>query len=119
MFTLGTALILALAYFLLCAVSSAFRRLSLMRIRYNTIDEYVNAAQRIKKQLDATERFIALKICSTYFRHFYAHHQELEIICVLLPPMVCIALVADCWRSGAGSRLRVQNEGCSSTLSSY
>ena len=30
-----------------------------------------------KNQLDVTECFIALKICSTYFGHFYAHHQEL------------------------------------------
>ena len=44
-----------------------------------------------KNQLDATEWFIALIICSTCFGHFYAHHQELETICVLLPPMVCSA----------------------------
>ena len=56
---------------------------------------------RNKNQLDATEWFIALIICSTCFGHFYAHHQELETICVLLPPMVCDALVAGCWRSGA------------------
>ena len=55
-----------------------------------------------KNQLDATEWFIALIICSTCFGHFYAHHQEFEIICVLLPPMVCDALIAGCWRSGAG-----------------
>ena len=55
-----------------------------------------------KIQLDATEWFIALIICSTCFGHFYARHQELETICVLLPPMMCDALVAGCWRSGAG-----------------
>ena len=55
-----------------------------------------------KNQLDANEWFIALIICSTCFGHFYAHHQELKTICVLLPPMVCDALVAGCWRSGAG-----------------
>ena len=54
-----------------------------------------------KNQLDATEWFIALIICSTRFGHFYAHHKEIETICVLLPPMVCDALVARCWRSGA------------------
>ena len=42
-----------------------------------------------KNHLDVTECFIALMICSTCFGHFYAHHQELETICVLLPPMVC------------------------------
>ena len=54
-----------------------------------------------KNQLDATECFIALIMCSTGFGHFYAHHQGLETICVLLPPMVCDALVAGCRRSGA------------------
>ena len=58
-----------------------------------------------KNQLDATEWFTALIICSTCFGHFYAHNQELETICVLLPPMVCSALVA-------GSRRSVRNEGC-------
>jgi len=53
---------------------------------------------REKNQLDATECFIAIIICSTYFTHSYAHHQELETILVLLPHMVCDALVA-------GSRL--------------
>jgi len=57
-----------------------------------------------KNQLDAIERFIALIICSTCFGHFYAHHQGLETICVLLPPMVCDALVAGCWRSGTGQQ---------------
>ena len=125
-----------------------------------------------ENQLDVTELFIALIICSTCFGHLCAHHQELETICVflisnfrrvlnvvwfllgcspasefcvptfrntlfhlhmevvlwisvpkrrhtkfrrreitqmkaynyicvLLPPMVCGALVAGCWRSGA------------------
>ena len=57
-----------------------------------------------KNQLDATEWIIALIICSTCFGHFYAHHQELETICVLLPPTACDALVAGCWRSGAGQQ---------------
>ena len=55
-----------------------------------------------KNQLEVTKWFITLIICSTCFGHFYAHHQELEAICVLLPPMVCDALVAGCRRSGAG-----------------
>ena len=54
-----------------------------------------------KNQLDATEWFIALIICSTCFGHLYAHHQELETICVLLLPMVCNALVAGGRGSGA------------------
>ena len=55
-----------------------------------------------KNHIDTTEWFIALIICSTCFGHFYAHHQELETICVLLPPMVCDPLFAGCWKSGAG-----------------
>ena len=55
-----------------------------------------------KNQLDATELFIALIICLTCLGHFYAHHQELEDICVILPPMVCDALFAGYWRSCAG-----------------
>jgi len=48
--------------------------------------------RREENQLDATECFIALMIRSTCFGHFYAHHQELVIICVLLSPMVCSAV---------------------------
>ena len=54
-----------------------------------------------KNQLDVTECFIALTICSTCFGHFYAHHQELETIFVLLPPMVCSA-----WLLVVGVRCR-------------
>jgi len=38
--------------------------------------------------------FIAFIIRSTCFGHLYAHHQELETILVLLPHVVCNALVA-------------------------
>ena len=37
-----------------------------------------------KNQLDVTEWFIALIICSTCYEYFYAHHEELHTICVLL-----------------------------------
>ena len=40
--------------------------------------------RREENQLDVTECFIALTIRSTCFGHFYAHHQELETICVLI-----------------------------------
>jgi len=60
--------------------------------------------RREEKQLDATEWFIVLIICSTCFGHLYAHHQELDTILVLLPHMVCNALVADGRRSGAGQQ---------------
>jgi len=50
--------------------------------------------RREENQLDAAECFIALVICWTCFGHLYAHHQALETILVLLPHMVCNALVA-------------------------
>ena len=50
--------------------------------------------RREENQLDATECFIVIIICSTCFGHLYALHQELETILVLLPHMVCNALVA-------------------------
>ena len=68
-------------------------------------------------QLDATEWFIALIIWSTCFGRLYAHHQELETILVLLPLMVCNALVAGGRRSGAGQQAKVRDEGsCSSSF---
>ena len=57
--------------------------------------------RREENHLDASEWFIALIICSTCFGHLYAHHQELETILVLLPHMVCNALVTGGRRSGA------------------
>jgi hypothetical protein len=60
--------------------------------------------RREENQLDAAERFIALIICSKYFGHFYAHHQELETILVLLPHMLCNGLVAGGRRSEAGQQ---------------
>jgi len=45
--------------------------------------------------------FIALIIFSACFGHLYAHRQELETIFVLLPHMVCDALVAGGWPLGA------------------
>jgi len=47
-----------------------------------------------ENQLDVTECFIALIICSICFGHLYAHHQELETILVLLSHMVCNVLVS-------------------------
>jgi len=59
---------------------------------------------REENQLDATEWFIALVICSACFRHLYAHHQELGTILVLLPHVVCTALVAGGRWPGAGQQ---------------
>jgi len=60
--------------------------------------------RREDNQLDASEWFIALIICSTCFGQLYAHHQELETVLVLLPHMVCNALVTGGRRSGAGQQ---------------
>ena len=60
--------------------------------------------RREENQLDATDCFIALIICSTYFGQFYAHHQEFETMFMLLLHMVCNALVAGGRRSGAGQQ---------------
>ena len=64
---------------------------------YCEFDVFVRALlymRRKENQLDATECFIALIVCSTCFGHLHAHHQELETILVLLPHMVCNTLVA-------------------------
>ena len=45
-----------------------------------------------KNQIDVTEWFIAVMICSTCFGHFYAHHQELETICVCYYRLWCAVL---------------------------
>jgi len=50
--------------------------------------------RREENQPDATECFIVLIICSSCFGHLYAHHQELETLLVLLPHVVCNAMVA-------------------------
>ena len=42
----------------------------------------VNICVEKKNQLDVTECFIACMIRSTCFGYLYAHHQELETICV-------------------------------------
>ena len=57
-----------------------------------------------ENQLVTTGWFIELIICSNRFGHLYANHQELKTIPVLLPHMVCNALVAGSRRSGAGQQ---------------
>jgi len=47
-----------------------------------------------KNKPDATGCFIAIISSSTCFWHSYAHYQKLETLLVLLPHMVCNALVA-------------------------
>ena len=70
-------------------------------LRYTKTDHFTSELKNLadhmhreENQLDATECFIALIICSTCFGRLYTHHQELETILVLLPHMVCNALVA-------------------------
>ena len=73
--------------------------------------------RREENQLDVTECFIALMIRSTCFGHFYAHHQELETICFLLPPMVCSAWLLVVGGQVQSSRMSFQEEGCCMTSS--
>ena len=56
-----------------------------------------------KNQLDATEWFIVLIIRPICFGHFYAHHQELETICVITA-YGAQCLVDGCQGSGAGQQ---------------
>jgi len=62
--------------------------------------------RREQNQLEATEWFIALIICSTCCGHLYTRHWELEtiLVLVLLPHMVCNALVTGGRRSGVGQQ---------------
>jgi hypothetical protein len=60
--------------------------------------------RREENQLDATECFIALIICSTRFRHLYAHHQELDTIVLLLLHVVCDGLFGGGRLLGAGQQ---------------
>ena len=52
---------------------------------YSTV-RYVN--WRIKNQLDATYYFIVLLIGSTCFGHYYAHHQELKTMMLIITMVV-------------------------------
>ena len=72
------------------------------RLFYGLDDKGI--VHREENQLDATEWFIALVMCSTCFGHLHANRQELETILVLLPHMVCNALVAGGRWSGAGQQ---------------
>jgi len=67
--------------------------------------------RREENQLAATEWLIELVICSKCFGHLYAPHRELETILLLLPLMVCNALVAGgrrlvCRAAGYASAMR-------------
>jgi len=87
--------------------SRQVRKLSHEKLSYRRLavrSETVAYVRREENHLDATERFIALIIWSTCFGHLYAHHYELETVLVLLPRMVCNALVAGGRRSGAGQQ---------------
>jgi len=74
-----------------CGISSSYKCGILMR--------------REENQLDVTESFIALMLRSTCFGRFYVHHQVLDTICVLLPPMVCSAWLLVVGGQVQGSRL--------------
>jgi len=66
-----------------------------------------------ENQLEATQCFIELVICSTSFGHFYAHHQELATL-LMEWHVACNPWLLVVGRSGAGSRLRNRSEVCCS-----
>jgi hypothetical protein len=57
-----------------------------------------------ENQLDATQCFIELVICSTCFGHVYAHHQELATV-LLVWHVVCNSWLLVVGRSGAGRQV--------------
>ena len=59
-----------------------------------SVDRNTFMERREENQLDATECLIAIIVFSTCFGQSHAHHQKLETIFVLLPHMMCNALVA-------------------------
>jgi len=67
--------------------------------------------RREENQLDATERFIALVICSTCFGHLYAHHQALETILVFYRMWCVMPWLLVVGGQVQGSRLCVRDEG--------
>ena len=56
-----------------------------------------------ENQLDATQCFIELVICSTCFGHVYAHHQELATI-LLVWHVACNSWLLVVGRSGTGQQ---------------
>ena len=54
-----------------------------------------------ENQLDATQCFIELVICATYFGHVYAHYQEFATI-LLVWYVACNSWLLVIGRSGAG-----------------
>ena len=55
-----------------------------------------------RNQLDATQCFIELVVCSTCFGHVYALHQELATILLVVWYVVCNSWLLVVGRSGAG-----------------
>ena len=65
------------------------------------VTEYVTWEE--ENQLDATQWFIELVICSTCFGHVYAHHQELVTV-LLVWHVGCNSWLLVVGRSGAGQQ---------------
>ena len=61
-----------------------------------------------KNQLDVTECFIALMICSTCFGYFYAYHQRLYVFyyCLGCAVLCCWFSEVRCRAAGCASRKR-------------
>ena len=65
-----------------------------------------------ENQIDATYYFIILRIGSTCFGHFYAHHQELATVMLIatlvLSFLVCCRLEVRCGLAGVVSGLQAK-----------
>jgi len=59
-----------------------------------TLSDFFDISVEKKTSYMLLNALFQLKSAQTCFGHSYAHHQELETILVLLPHMVCDALVA-------------------------
>jgi len=95
------------SYFKLLTELRLTREVGLSQRKMSIWCTFVHASlykRREENKLDAIECFIALIICSTCFGHLYAHHQELETMLVLLPHMVCNALIGGGRPSGTGQQ---------------
>ena len=81
---------------------------SLVYLQCLSYKQYNFCVQK-KNQLDATGWFIALTICPTCFGQFYAHHQDLDTICVITTYGVrCLGF----WLS----EVRCRAAGCASVM---
>ena len=84
-------------------VGGYFKHLLYFHIVYGILGALKKVIREGKNQLDATQCFIELVICSTCFGLVYAHHQELATI-LLLRHVACNSWLLVVGRSGSGQK---------------